>query len=219
MTDQIAFPPLHDLPSDELKTRRKHLLNEITREPETRRRSLPTFAVSRLGAVANSSAVAGFAHRRVLVAAVALAAALAAGLFAATWSPQADALPAPFQAAQSTLDSQFHIHVNPLDSTAQVALSEQQAEHAAVAHYQSAPTGVTATLVSATDDYYQTSASDGTLTRVISNQAAWLVLVPGQQAPIFYPKGKSGPASYSVTSAVLVDANTGAVLIEVELPR
>lgn len=42
MTDQISFPPLHDLSSGELATRRQHLLSEIRRAPERRRFSLPT---------------------------------------------------------------------------------------------------------------------------------------------------------------------------------
>jgi hypothetical protein len=34
MTDQIAFPPLHDLPPPELEARKQHLLKEIARQPE-----------------------------------------------------------------------------------------------------------------------------------------------------------------------------------------
>jgi len=39
MTDQISFPPLHDLPHGELAVRKQHLLGEITREPGRRRLS------------------------------------------------------------------------------------------------------------------------------------------------------------------------------------
>lgn len=38
MTDGISFPPLLDLPPDSLEAQKQHLLSEIKREPETRRR-------------------------------------------------------------------------------------------------------------------------------------------------------------------------------------
>jgi hypothetical protein len=40
MTDQISFPPLHDLAPDERETRKQHLLSEIVREPTRPRLSL-----------------------------------------------------------------------------------------------------------------------------------------------------------------------------------
>lgn len=57
MTDQIAFPPLHDLSPGELEMRKQHLLSEIAREasegkravpmPRFRGRRLPQFWVAR----------------------------------------------------------------------------------------------------------------------------------------------------------------------------
>jgi hypothetical protein len=41
MTDQISFPPLHDLASDEHEARKQHLLTEIARESSRRRLRLP----------------------------------------------------------------------------------------------------------------------------------------------------------------------------------
>jgi hypothetical protein len=37
MTDQISFPPLHDLPAGEVALRKQHLLAEIAREPDSSR--------------------------------------------------------------------------------------------------------------------------------------------------------------------------------------
>jgi hypothetical protein len=216
MTDQISFPALHDLPPGELQTRRDHLVGEIRRELETGGASLPTFTLLHRAAV--TDAATGSARRRAAVVAVGLAAVLAAGLLAATWSQQADALPAPFQPAQTALADQFNVQVSPLPTSTRVAVSEQRAEQTVLKRYAKPPTGVTATLVSTTDSDYATSAPTGGLTPVISNRAAWLVLVPGQQAPIIYPMGKSGPLSYGTTSAVLIDANTGSFLLEAELP-
>ena len=48
MTEQISFPPLHDLSPGELERRKQHLLSEIRREPEWRRLSLPTIPRLRL---------------------------------------------------------------------------------------------------------------------------------------------------------------------------
>lgn len=48
MTDQIPFPPLHDLSPGEHETRKQHLLSEIRREPERRRFSLPAIPRLRL---------------------------------------------------------------------------------------------------------------------------------------------------------------------------
>jgi hypothetical protein len=48
MTEQISFPPLHDLSPGEHETRKQHLLSEIRREPEWRRFSLPTIPPLRL---------------------------------------------------------------------------------------------------------------------------------------------------------------------------
>jgi hypothetical protein len=36
MTEQISFPPLHDLSPDEFARRKQHLLSEISRQPERR---------------------------------------------------------------------------------------------------------------------------------------------------------------------------------------
>jgi hypothetical protein len=156
--------------------------------------------------------------RRLAIVAVLAVAVVAAAVVAATWSQPAGALPAPFQPAQVALSSQFGINVSPLPDSTSVALTMDQAEAIVMRRYRSAPPGVTATLVTATDSQYATVAPTGERTLVISNRAAWLVLVPGQQTPIIYPYGKTGPYSYATTSAVLIDANTGAVLIEAALP-
>jgi hypothetical protein len=42
MTDEIATPPLRDLPPGHLEVRKQHLLKEIAQAPERPRRSLPT---------------------------------------------------------------------------------------------------------------------------------------------------------------------------------
>ena len=48
MTEQIAFPPLHDLSPGEHEARRQHLLSEISGEQQRRRLSLPTTLPLRL---------------------------------------------------------------------------------------------------------------------------------------------------------------------------
>jgi hypothetical protein len=122
-------------------------------------------------------------------------------------------LPQPFDAAQTALASQYRIQVSPL--SAAVAIGEQQAEDTAVGQLDAVlPPGITATLVDATDSGGDaTVASDGTRTPLISNRAAWLVLIPNQQVPIMYPPGKSGPSSYTATAALLIDASSGDFLL------
>src|SRR2546423_137656 len=56
MTERISFPPLHDLSPGEHETRKKHLLNEIRREPERRRLSLPSTSRLRLRVVVPAAA-------------------------------------------------------------------------------------------------------------------------------------------------------------------
>jgi len=78
MTDQIAFPPLHDPHPGELERRKQHLLSEITREPGKAWRLLPEFTIPRF-------------RLRVVVPIVA-AAALAVGLSVA-FIPQSSTNP------------------------------------------------------------------------------------------------------------------------------
>jgi hypothetical protein len=120
-----------------------------------------------------------------------------------------------FRAAQTALASGgFHIAVTPLPGSTPAAVTKQQARNTALRHANAAAASgaVTATLVSATDYGQAHVATDGTRKLVISNRTAWLVLAPGQQVPIIYPMGKSGPATYAATLALLIDANSGALL-------
>jgi hypothetical protein len=72
MTEQLSFPPLHDLALGELETRKRHLLGEIERQPEQRpvRPRLALIAVAAVCvaaacAVVFSGALGGSdAHRR-----------------------------------------------------------------------------------------------------------------------------------------------------------
>ena len=145
--------------------------------------------------------------------------AVAAGvIFAVTYSSSARVRPMSFRAAQTALASAaWHIAVTPVPGSTRVAVSRQQAEDTALRHANAAAAkgAVTATLVRATERAHV--APDGTRTFVISNRTVWLVLAPGQQVPIIYPMGKSGPATYAATSAELIDANSGAVLEIAEL--
>jgi hypothetical protein len=125
-----------------------------------------------------------------------------------------------FGAAQTALASEgFHIVVTPLPRSTPVAVTKQRARNTALRHADAAAAdgAVTATLVRATD--YDRVATGGTRKLVIANRPAWLVLAPGQQVPIIYPMGKSGPASYAATLAELVDANSGALLETAALKR
>ena len=197
MTDQISFPPLEDLPAGEFAMRRAHLLNEIASElPKAR------FA----------------SGQRAVMVALALAAALTTGLVAGLWSSPANALPAPFQPAQTALSDQYNIDVSPLPDSTQTPVSEQEAQQIALGPHQSMVPGVTATLVDATDAGGDDLDTGGTRTPLISNRTAWLVLIPGQHVPIIYPYGKTGPWSYSATVAVLIDASDGTILIGAALP-
>lgn len=150
---------------------------------------------------------------------VASTAILSGGVFAATFASSAKALPASFASAQAALASdRFNIQVSPLPDASSAAVTEQQAEAIAL-HGIPASEGVTATLVSATDaGGDDTVAADGTLSPVISDRTAWLVLIPGRQVPIVYPMGKSGPPSHPATIAVLIDADSGDFLLGAALP-
>ena len=57
MTEQLSFPPLHDLALGELETRKRHLLGEIERQPE-QRRVRPRLALIAVAAVCVAAACA-----------------------------------------------------------------------------------------------------------------------------------------------------------------
>jgi hypothetical protein len=61
MTDQITFPPLHDLSPAELERRKQHLLIEITRDPAKTRRPRPAFVLPRFRAAVLSGAAVALA--------------------------------------------------------------------------------------------------------------------------------------------------------------
>jgi hypothetical protein len=121
-----------------------------------------------------------------------------------------DALDA-FEAAQSSLASDHNIDVQPLPASLAVAVSQQQAEDVALRQFGvAAGTSVNAMLVSATANAYAEVMPNGTRTLLVSNRAVWLVLIPNQQVPIHYPRGRTGPPfSYTATLAVFIDANSG----------
>lgn len=114
--------------------------------------------------------------------------------------------PVTFRSAQTVLSGRFSLVVSRLPDSTPVGVTKQQAENAALGKTKAA--GVTATLVRATDTAYAKVVA-GTPTLLISDRTVWLVLIPGQQVPIIYPQGKSGPAAYAATMAVLIDAKTG----------
>lgn len=74
MTDQISFPPLHDLAPDELEARKQHLLSEIAQEPSRSPLRLPTVTLvdrwrSWRGALVVAVAVAALGGAGVAIAA------------------------------------------------------------------------------------------------------------------------------------------------------
>lgn len=83
----------------------------------------------------------------------------------------------------------------------------------------SAREGISATLVRATDTVYCTTVPYGQCRRIIEDRPVWIVLVPNQQVPIVYPRGKSGPLSYWATMATLVDARSGTYLEAAAVPQ
>jgi membrane associated rhomboid family serine protease len=154
-------------------------------------------------------------RRLVIYLASAAVAGLVGIVFSAFYSPSASARQAPFVAAKTGLASEYHIRVNALPGSTPVGVAAGRAETVALKHTPgspagSIPAGVTATLVDATyAGGYARVAANGTRTPLVLNRPAWLVLIPNQQVPIFYPNGKSGPPSYTATMAALVDANSG----------
>lgn len=74
MTEQISFPPLHDLVPDELEARKQHLLSEIAQEPKRSPLRLPTVTLvdrwrSWRGALVVAVAVAALGGAGVAIAA------------------------------------------------------------------------------------------------------------------------------------------------------
>jgi hypothetical protein len=141
-----------------------------------------------------------------------LAVGAAGAILAVTHSSAARAQSGPLDTTQAIAAlSAFNIQATPVPSSTPVAISEQQAEDTALNHFGqgTAPIGVTASLVRATDTEYANAAADGTRTPLIPNRTAWLVLIPDRQVPIFAPAGKSDESTYTATMAVLIDANSG----------
>lgn len=116
------------------------------------------------------------------------------------------ARPVTFKSAQTRLSGQFNVVVSQLPDSTPVKVTKQQARDAALGKARA--TGVTATLVKATNTAYSNVVA-GRRKLLISDRTAWLVLIPGQHVPIIYPYGKTGPATYKATMAVLIDAKTG----------
>jgi hypothetical protein len=114
--------------------------------------------------------------------------------------------PLTFKSAQAKLSRGFHLVVRRLPNSTNVEVTKKRAE--AVALGKAKATGVTATLVRATDTA-RAKVVAGTRKLLISDRTAWLVLIPDQQVPLL---GPNTSGSYKATMAVLVDAQTGRFL-------
>jgi hypothetical protein len=123
--------------------------------------------------------------------------------------------PISFDAAQSKLATGYNIHVRPLAASVAVAVSQQQAEAAALNRVGEVSTpGVTSFAVSARKGKHPKVSTSGHAP-LIPSGSVWLVLVPDQQVAI---RGRPGPPfSYTATLAVLIDANSGDYLMTAAL--
>ena len=126
-------------------------------------------------------------------------------------------LPPPFQAAQGALSSTYGIETAAAASTRGVTVTQQQAVKNALTQMSRAlTTPADATLVTVTDTHYVNHAQPGGPgVPVLANRPAWLVLIPNFSVPIvrpYRPDAPAGPASYTATLAVFVDAHTGEFL-------
>ena len=123
-------------------------------------------------------------------------------------------LPPPFQAAQGALSSAYGIETAAAAQTRDVTVTQQQAVRNALTKM-SRPLNAAAeaTLVTVTDTHYVNHAQPGAPgVPVLANRPAWLVLIPNFSVPIvrpYRPGDPAGPASYTATLAVFIDARTG----------
>lgn len=120
--------------------------------------------------------------------------------------------PVSFSDAQSALAGDA-IDVTQLSSSATLPITQQQAEATALRDDGTAvTTDVTDYPVSATDNAWGKPGADGTFHKVISDRAAWLVLIP--QTSVVQGFGHQSDTSRPpVTLAELIDANTGEKLL------
>lgn len=153
-------------------------------------------------------------------AAILVGVAIAVGIaMAVSRSQSAGAASTPFGAVQSYLAENDYIQAAAGPAAGTVSTSAQQAEDTALARFGTpGMSGVTSTLVSATNTAYCKPQADGTCTPVISNEPVWIVLVPNQQVPIYGSASPAQSGSYTATIAVLVDALTGRYLEAAAIP-
>jgi hypothetical protein len=157
-------------------------------------------------------------RRRVVLLVIAAAAVWVSLAVTAFRSHTAHAtLPPPFQAAQGALSSTYGIETAAAASTRDVTVTQQQAVQNALTKM-SRPLNATAeaTLVTVTDTHYVNHLHPGAPgVPVLANRPAWLVLISNFSVPIvrpYKPGAPAGPASYTATLAVFIDAHTGEFL-------